>query len=109
MMQYNIHHTPTYETDDEYRSDLMSVLGVFDIDDIITRLVDMYKEVSCEALTPIFIHCAGILYSQDPEDGFLILFSYDYLKHFHVCMVDLIERGEIDALHLDTLKTIVQL
>lgn len=108
-MSYPLHISVQYNNDFEYRS---TIRKLFDMNstnfpeitnpdiDIVTRDEAEYDEESSSKMMdfvysntkmePVFMElytkAASFMFSEDPEIGLAVLFSYDYLTLFHPCI-----------------------
>lgn len=99
-----------YIRDILYREDLICVfniemndtMNVFEasIDELFERLKDSDELVS------LMKQKAGMLLSDDPKKGLIILYSYDYMHATHPCVVEYLETNQISKKNLNILQTI---
>ena len=65
-------------TNDENNYDDKAVTKVLDYIFLLTKNNNSFME--------LYTNAAALMFSTDPSIGLSILFSYDYLKDFHVCL-----------------------
>jgi len=92
-----------YETDDEYRMDLLKVFDktpgdltneLFDL--LIDEINLIYKEIENNSKLVNLCKKAGTNYIfTEGEDGIIFLFSYTYFIDFHKCLFDFYESGDV--------------
>ena len=115
-MPYNTNLIVKYDDDFEYRQSIRDVFGMncspdsIDSDyDAVTRdellyeadamskgLDDIYERTKdVPEFKEIYEIAAGFMFSVDPNIGLAVIFSYDYFRLFHPCLVDFLVTGSI--------------
>lgn len=99
-MNYNIRVNVYYENDDEYRDCLKSVFNTDDTKNkgsfFISRGIDTVYEKTKNNPTFIKLYekAANTVFCSNANIGLTILFSYDYFKFFHMCLVEYFHNTE---------------
>ena len=117
-MLYNTNLIVTYDDDFGYRQSIRDVFGMncpqesVDSDyDAVTRdellyeadamskgLDDVYERTKdIPEFKEIYEIAAGFMFSVDPNIGLAVIFSYDYFRLFHPCLVDFLRSGSISS------------
>ena len=89
---YNFDLDVNYDTDDEYREQLLKVFG-FDCynDKIIEIQKTIFNDIKeNKSLTDLLSKASNSVLSEDLEIGLVLLFSYSYFKIFH-CILNIKE------------------
>lgn len=102
---YNYDYEVNYSDDHEFR---MTVRNIFNMnlqkydndidlitndennydDEVVTKILDYIFLLTKKntAFMKLYTSAAALMLSTDPSIGLSILFSYDYLKDFHLCL-----------------------
>jgi len=97
-------------SEEKYRIEMLELFGVKDIcDDKINEIInDIYEKIKIdENMIEILQKMANIFFSEDPELGLTVGFSYNYLYLLHPCICDLLKDGKIGEEHFTRLKNAV--
>lgn len=127
---YNINYNVNYDNNKEYRKCLREVfsMNMNNIDISLNEIEDLDEETEDELLydnsainkgldyifnltnhnehfMDLYISGASCFFSEDPNIGISVMFSYDYFQQFHLCLVDFINnRFDINSIHFKILK-----
>lgn len=102
---YNFDLDISYDTDDEYREQLLKAFGLDCYDD---KIIEIQKTIfddirKNKSLTDLLTKASHSILSEDLEMGLVLLFSYSYFKDFHNILkkfktnIEVLE-GDIDKL-----------
>lgn len=105
-----------YNNDEEYRMCLRKLAGMksepnkdldaisqdefdFDEDSINQFLTTIYEATKHEELfQELYEYAAATMISTDPEIGLVVLYSYDYMKLFHLCVLEYLKNKDVSAI-----------
>jgi len=96
-----------------YKQDLLNIFGIEEHceEKMNTVLMEIYEKMKDILVLKDCINkvSSNFLLSleQEPELGFIILFSYDYLYLTHTCISEFIEFGKISENSLSNLRKVV--
>ena len=93
-----------------YRNELLTVFGLreYDNDVVNSEMNIIYEKLKKhEELNSIFNKLAGLFLSEDPDIGFMILFSYHYFFLAHPCICDYLEYEDIRPEYINKLKNVI--
>ena len=64
----------------------------------VTEMIDyIYNEtIDLPIFNKLYILAASVMLSEDPEIGIAVLFSYDYMKIFHECLIEFFLFNKLD-------------
>lgn len=119
-MNYPINTQIQYSDDFEYRAAIRQLFAMssaasllentIDIDpisldenkydaDATTEMLDfVYAATKCQSrFVQIYKHAAGFMFSEDPEIGLAVLFSYDYLVVFHPVLCEFFMNASVSV------------
>ena len=113
---YNINYNVKFDNNKEYRKCLREVfnMNMNNIDISLNEIEDLDEETEDELLydhtaitngldyvfnltknnghfMDLYISGASCFFSEDPNIGISVMFSYDYFHQFHLCLVDFIK------------------
>ena len=94
-----------------YRSELLSVFGLkeYDNDHVNSILHVIYEKLKkIEEMKEIFINLASLFLNDDPDIGFMVLFSYHYFFLMHPCVCELEETNTISLDKINKLKGVIE-
>ena len=116
-MPYNTNLIVTYDDDFEYRQSIRDVFGMncsnvgsldpdydpvtrdellYESDAMTKGLDNIYERTKdVPEFKKIYEIAAGFMFSVDPNIGLAVIFSYDYFRLFHPCLVDFLRSGSI--------------
>lgn len=97
-------NVPFDQMDDDLDNETIDEL-LFD-NDAMTRCMDsIYKKTkSNDIFKEFYTIAANKMFSEDPNIGLAICFSYDYFYYFHKCLVDLYENDKIQKCNYENMK-----
>ena len=127
---YNINYNVYFESNKQYRKCLRDVfyMNMNNIDTSLNEIEDLDDETEDELLydhtaitkgldyvfnltknnehfMDLYISAASCFFSEDPNIGISVLFSYDYFQQFHLCLVDFFNnKFDINSLHFKIIK-----
>lgn len=104
---YNYDYDVKYDNDHEFRMTMRNLFNMnlkkydndIDLisndennydDDTVTKVLNYIQLLTKDNIyfNELYLKAAALMLSTDPTIGISILFSYDYLKLFHKCLVD---------------------
>ena len=112
-------------TDDEkdyiknvlYQEDLMNIFNLEQYDDyknfynediLKDTMSELYEKLKeNEVLLDCMKQLANALFSENPEIGLCLLYSYDFMYVTHKCVVEYLDNGLISDENINLLKTLV--
>lgn len=101
-LMFNMSCDEVTEYDDESNDEL-----AYDMNSMSRGMDLIYDRIkSDELFQKVFMKAAGKMLSEDPNIGFSILFSYDYLAHFHACLCTYLNTPELFNKDYITYKTL---
>jgi len=90
---YNIHHKPSYTTDEGYQTNIRILFQMNEGEDYDESAANMaldyvyLKTKNHPVFQEIYTLASTQMMSEDPEIGLAVVFSYDYLIPFHAILV----------------------
>lgn len=103
---YNFDLDVNYDTDDEYREQLLKVFGFDCYDD---KIIEIQKTIfndikENKSLNDLLTKASNSVLSEDLEIGLVLLFSYSYFKSFHYILKKFKTCNEVLEEDIDKLK-----
>ena len=93
-----------------YKSDILQAFNLTEYDDDkieqeMTSLFDILK--NNEKMVECMKKMAHRFVTEELEFGMMLLFSYDTFYLTHVCVCDIIEKGEVDEVNINILNKLI--
>jgi len=93
-----------------YKSDILQVFDLIDYDDakIEQEMITLFGILkNNEKMVECMKQLAHRFVSEDLEFGMMLLFSYDTFYVMHLCICDVVEKGEPDEENMDLLIKLI--
>ena len=106
MYMYNFDLTIEYDSDDEYRDQILKAFNLSEYnDDIIGKIDSIYESIRENGeFGELLEKAANSMLSEDRELGMVILFSYDHFSAFHECIKEFKKNNIVPIDKINNLK-----
>jgi hypothetical protein len=93
-----------------YKSDILQVLNLTEYDDvkIEQEMISLFEVLKKnEKMVECMKKMANRFVTEELEFGMMLLFSYDTFYIMHLCICDVIEKGEVDEVNINILNKLI--